>query len=317
MTEAGFGPQLQADPEAARLMRRAAYAAVAVAGVLILAKLVAWTLTGSVAMLSTLIDSMLDALASGVNLFAVHHATQPADREHRFGHGKAEAIAGLGQAAFVTGSAVFLLFAAGHRLFDPVPIGSGTVGIAVMLFSIAMTVGLVTYQRKVIRRTGSVAISADSLHYLGDVLVNVGVIVSLLLAAGLGLALADPIFGIAIALYILSNAWVIAREALDILMDRELDDEDRQRIVDIARSHPEVLALHDLRSRRSGTRAFIQVHLEMDGALSLYRAHAIADQVEAEILEAFPNAEVIIHQDPAGIPEDHPHGTPDAMPDRE
>jgi len=316
MTQTDFGPQTQIDPEAVRLMRRAAYAAVAVAAVLIVAKLGAWVLTGSVAMLSTLVDSLLDALASGVNLFAVHHATQPADREHRFGHGKAEAIAGLGQAAFVTGSAVFLLIEAGRRLFAPVPIGNEAVGVGVMLFSIVMTVGLVAYQRKVIRHTGSVAISADSLHYLGDVLVNVGVIVSLLLAAGLGLDLADPIIGIVIALYILWNAWVIAREALDILMDREFDDADRQRIVDIARSHPEVHALHDLRSRRSGTQAFIQLHLELDGTLSLYRAHAIADQVEAEILEAFPNAEVIIHQDPAGIPEDHPHGAPDSTPNQ-
>jgi len=316
MTQTDFGPQTQIDPEAVRLMRRAAYAAVAVAAVLIVAKLGAWVLTGSVAMLSTLVDSLLDALASGVNLFAVHHATQPADREHRFGHGKAEAIAGLGQAAFVTGSAVFLLIEAGRRLFAPVPIGNEAVGVGVMLFSIVMTVGLVAYQRKVIRHTGSVAISADSLHYLGDVLVNAGVIVSLLLAAGLGLDLADPIIGIVIALYILWNAWVIAREALDILMDREFDDADRQRIVDIARSHPEVHALHDLRSRRSGTQAFIQLHLELDGTLSLYRAHAIADQVEAEILEAFPNAEVIIHQDPAGIPEDHPHGAPDSTPNQ-
>lgn len=315
MTESDFGPQTPANSQAVRMMRRAAYASVGVAGTLIVAKLGAWVMTGSVAMLSTLVDSLLDALASGVNLFAIHHATQPADREHRFGHGKAEAISGLGQAAFIAGSAAFLLFEAGRRLIDPMPITNQAIGISVMVFSMVMTVALVAYQRRVIRRTGSVAISADSLHYFGDLLVNASVIVSLLLSAGLGLRYADPVFGLAIALYILWNAWAIAREALNILMDRELDDEDRARIVEIARAHPEVHALHDLRSRRAGTQAFIQFHLEMDGSLSLYRAHAVADQVEAEILEAFPNAEVIIHQDPAGIPEDHPHGAPDADPE--
>lgn len=291
--------------EASRLMRRAGLASVTVASVLIVAKLGAWVMTGSVAMLSTLVDSLLDILASGINLFAIHQATQPADREHRFGHGKAEAISGLGQAAFIAGSAMFILVEAGRRLFDPTPVTNQAVGIGVMVLSILLTLALVVYQRHVIRRTGSVAVSADSLHYAGDLLVNASVIVSLLLAAGLGWHLADPIFGLAIAGYILWNAWAIAREALDILMDRELSDDDRQRIIAIAKSHPEVQALHDLRSRRSGADTFIQLHLEMDGQLSLYRAHAIADQVEAEIMEAFPNAEVIIHQDPTGLDEDH------------
>lgn len=290
----------------ALLMRLATNAAVATATVLLLVKIGAWLLTDSVAMLSTLVDSLLDVMASLINLIAVRHALQPADQEHRFGHGKAEALAGLGQAAFVSGSAAFLLLAAGQRLFAPQPVTNSGLGIGVMIFSIAATLALVQLQRYVIRRTGSVAIRADSLHYIGDVLVNLAVILAFVLGAALGWTLADPLFALGISGYILFNAWRIARAALDILMDRELPDEDRDRIRELAMAHPEVSDLHDLRTRSSGQQTFIQFHLEMDPALSLVRAHEIADAVEAEILTAFPGSEVLIHEDPAGLQEDHP-----------
>ena len=271
--------------------------------VMIAVKCVAWLVTDSVAMLSTLVDSLLDVLASMINLFAVRHALQPADREHRFGHGKAEALAGLGQSAFIAGSAVFILLAAGQRLLTPHPVGNSALGIAVMVFSIIVTIALVAFQRYVIKRTGSVAISADSLHYVGDVLVNGAVILSFVLAATVGWVWADPLFGAGIAIYILFNAWRIVMVSLDILMDRELPDEDRTRIRGIALAHPEVRDLHDLRTRSAGQQIFIQFHLEMDPTLSLVRAHAIADDVEAELLAAYPDAEVLIHEDPAGFEE--------------
>ncbi|HUC60964.1 MAG TPA: cation diffusion facilitator family transporter [Alphaproteobacteria bacterium] len=292
-------------PAQARLMRTATYASVSVAAVLILAKLAAFLATDSVALLSSLIDSLLDAAASVVNLYAVSQALVPADREHRFGHGKAEALAGLGQSAFIAGSAVFLLFEAGHRLIDVHPVKNGTIGIAVMLFSLAATLALVLFQRMVVRRTGSIAVGADALHYFGDVLVNGSVIIALLLGPALGWYALDPLFAIGIAIYIVVSAWSIARRSLDQLMDHELSDEARRRIVAVATAHRDVVALHDLRTRAAGTRQFIQFHLEMDPGIRLARAHEIADEVEAALLAEFPGAEVIIHEDPAGIDEPH------------
>lgn len=292
--------------ESERLMRRAATASVGVALTLILAKGVAWWMTDSVAMLSTLADSFLDALASLVTLFAVRQAVQPADREHRFGHGKAEALAGLGQAAFITGSGILLLFESGKRFFEPRALSNEWVGVAVMGFSIVVTLGLVMYQRHVVRRTNSLAIGGDSLHYQGDLLINLSVAVSLGVNALWGWPYLDPIFAIGIVAYLLWNAAQIAQGALNDLMDRELPEEEREKIKDIVMTHPEVRSMHDLRSRRSGLDMFIQLHLELDPAIRLSEAHEISDQVEAEIVAAFPGAEVIIHQDPEGLEEDHP-----------
>ncbi len=289
---------------AARLMRAATYASVAVAGTLIVVKLGAWRFTDSVSLLSTLIDSLLDAAASMINLLAVRHALTPADREHRFGHGKAEPLAALGQTAFIAGSAIFLVIEAGHRLFAPRPVLHVDVGIGVMILAIVVTFALTRFQAHVVRKTGSVAIKADSLHYVGDILINAAVIVALLLASQFGWFIADPLFGIAIAGYILIIAWRIARGAFDMLMDRELPERERARIRRIVIEHPSVIDMHDLRTRASGRKTFIQVHIELDGDLSLYRAHDVADEVEASLRAAYPGAEVIIHQDPHGIDEE-------------
>ncbi len=290
----------------ARLMRLATYASVSVAAFLIVIKLAAWLVTDSVSVLSSLVDSILDSIASLINLLAVRHALLPADREHRFGHGKAESIAGLGQAAFIAGSAAFLIFESVRRFITPQEISHGTVGIGVMAVSIVLTFLLVRYQMHVVRKTGSTAISADSLHYRGDLLVNAAIIVSLILSTQLAMTWVDPTIAIVIALYILYNAWLVARDALDALMDREFPDNDRQRILDIATAHPQVKGAHDLRTRRSGVQPFIQLHLELDGAMTLHDAHIISDQVEADIIAAFPGAEVIIHQDPEDISEQMP-----------
>jgi ferrous-iron efflux pump FieF len=289
--------------ESQRLLRLATYASVSVAAVLIVCKFGAWLATDSVSLLSTMIDSMLDVLASLVNLIAVRHALQPADREHRFGHGKAEPLAGLAQAAFISGSAVFLVLESVERLIRPREITSTDVGLIVMVFSIVLTLALVGFQRYVVAKTGSVAIKADSLHYQTDVLVNLSVIVSLLLASKLGWTLADPIFAIGIVAYIVWGALKIGRSSLDLLMDHELPDEDRTRIRDISLSHAGVIDIHDLRTRSSGQQSFIQLHLEMDGNISLFEAHEISDAVELSLQEAFPTAEVLIHEDPEGVEE--------------
>ncbi len=293
----------QIKPETARLLRFATLASVFTAVLLIGAKSVAWGMTGSVSVLSTLIDSLMDVGASLVNAIAVRNALKPADTEHRFGHGKAEPLAGLGQAAFVAGSSLFLVIEAVDRVITPAPITRQGFGIAVMVFSIVATIVLVMFQSYVIRRTKSLAISADSLHYKGDVLIHGSVIVSLLLSANLNITYLDPLFGVGIALYLLWNARSIAMNALHELMDRELGEEDRERVVTIAMAHPEVRDIHDLRTRSAGPRSFIQFHLELDKNISLLRAHEISDDVEAKVRAAFPGSGVIIHQDPEGIME--------------
>lgn len=291
--------------QAGAMMRRAATASVVVAAVLIAAKVAAWLATDSVAVLSSLLDSLLDAAASLVNLVAVRHALTPADEEHRFGHGKAEPLAGLAQSAFVCGSAVILLMEAIHRFGSPQPVQRPEIGIAVSVLAIVASAGLVWYQRRVVARTGSVAIAADSLHYGADALLNGAVVAAILIGAFLDAPHVDPLFGALISLWILRGAARIARQSFDLLMDRELPPGDRERILRIARARPEVLDVHDLRTRSAGTHIFVQMHIELDADMRLARAHEIADAVEHEIRAAYPNAEIIIHQDPAGIDEPH------------
>lgn len=292
--------------EAGRLMRWATYASTATALLLIVLKLIAWGLTDSVALLSSLVDSLLDGFASLVMLLAVRQSLTPADREHRFGHGKAEPLAALAQASLITGSAVFLVVEALRRLIDPEPIAHGDLGVAIMVFSLVATFALTRFQNYVVARTGSVAIRSDALHYLSDLLMNAAVILALVLTSRVGLTYADPILALGIAAFILRSAFRIGRDAYDMLMDRELPDEERRRILDLVRQYPEVLGVHDLKTREAGRTAFIQLHLEIDGSMTLYRAHAIADAVEAELQTAYPGAEVTIHQDPYVLSEDTP-----------
>ncbi|HXP13107.1 MAG TPA: cation diffusion facilitator family transporter [Stellaceae bacterium] len=285
------------------LMRRATYASLAVAVLLVAVKFAAWAATDSVSLLSSLIDSLLDGAASLVNLIAVRQALTPPDREHRFGHGKAEPLASLGQSAFIAGSAVLLLVQAAQHLLRPTPVTNSEVGLAVMGFAVAVTFALLVYQRSVVRRTGSLAIRVDAFHYRADLVLNLAVIVSLLLTTELGYLAIDPIFGGLIGLWIIWGAWQVARKAIVHLMDEELPDEERVRIRQIALRHPKVRAVHDLKTRASGPNSFIQLHIEMDGGIKLIEAHRISDEVEASIREAFPRAEIIIHQDPEGVDE--------------
>ncbi|MDG1819484.1 MAG: cation diffusion facilitator family transporter [Porticoccaceae bacterium] len=286
--------------ETARLLRLATYASTSVAIFLIGAKLIAWNASDSVSLLATLIDSMLDALASIINLVAVRHALTPADKEHRFGHGKAEALAGLSQSLFIAGSAGFLLVEAVRRIFNPSQVESIELGIVVMVISIVATLLLLAFQQHVIRKTNSTAIRADALHYRTDLLVNGSVIVALVLAT-VGWNGFDGVFAAVIGVYILYSAREIIVTSYDHLMDRELPDEDREKIKALVLEHPSARGLHDLRSRHSGTMTFIQLHLELDDDLSLLEAHKISDEVEENIQSAFPGSEVIIHIDPQSV----------------
>lgn len=303
--------ELRVLPEqAGRLMRGATYASLAVASGMIAVKLVAWTLTDSVALLSSLLDSLLDGAASLVNLVAIQQALAPPDYEHQFGHGKAEPLAALGQAAFIAGSAVLLFIQAFQHLLRPMPVSHTAAGLAVMGFAIVATLGLLSYQRFVVRRTGSVLVGADALHYRADLVLNAGVIVSLLLTREFGWLFIDPLFGGVIAMWIIWGAWQVANQAIIQLMDRELPDADRARIRQLAMSLPQVRSVHDLRTRAAGPTMFIQIHVEMDGELTLTEAHEISVAVEAKIQHAFPHAEIIIHQDPIGIDERRSDFTP-------
>jgi ferrous-iron efflux pump FieF len=285
-----------------RLLRLATNASVATAAILIAAKLVAWVMTGSVSVLASLVDSMMDVAASLINLFAVRYSLMPADHEHRFGHGKAESLAGLAQTTFISGSAVFLILQSVDRLLHPRPLEDVGIGVGVMVFAILATLALLILQRHVIRVTGSTAIKADALHYTTDVLTNVSIIIALLLS-GFGWQGVDALFALGIAAYILYSAWHIGHEAFQLLMDRELPDDQRQRIREAAHSHGQVRGIHDLRTRRSGHDIFIQMHLELDDELSLFDAHGIADEVEARIREIHPEADILIHTDPHSLEE--------------
>ncbi len=295
-------PQAQptAPEETAKLLRLATYASISVALILIVSKLIAWGLSDSVSLLATLIDSVLDALASLINLIAVRHALTPADKEHRFGHGKAEALAGLSQSMFIAGSAGFLLLEAGRRLINPIAVEQAGIGISVMVFSIVATLLLLGFQGHVIKKTNSTAIKADALHYRTDVLVNGSVILALWLSVQ-GWEGFDALFACGIGIYILYSAWEIISVSYDHLMDRELPDEQREQIKQLVLQHKSARGLHDLRSRHSGTMTFIQLHLELDDDLSLLAAHKISDEVEMRLLEAFPGSEIIIHIDPQSV----------------
>ena len=268
------------------------------AGFLIVAKLIAWYVTGSVGLLASLVDSVMDSIASLINLFAIRYSLQPADAEHRFGHGKAEPLAGLAQAAFIAGSAIFLIFHAIDRLRLAQPLEQIGIGVGVMILAIVLTLVLLAVQRYVIRKTDSTAIRADSLHYATDLLTNVSILLALYLTT-LGWTWADPVFAIAVAIYIFYSAFHIGHDAFQQLMDRELPADILQKIQETAMSHPEVTGTHEMRTRQAGHTRFVQLHLELDEDMSLKRAHEIADEVEMEIKEFLPGAEVLIHQDPA------------------
>ena len=283
-----------------RQIQLASSLAVIVALSLIGLKTYAWLATGSIALLGSLFDSVLDFSISFINFFVVRHALTPADDEHRFGHGKAEALAALAQALVISVSAILLIMQSVDRFFNPQPISHGLIGIVVIVIAIVATLGLVFFQRKVAKSTGSLAISADSAHYEADLYMNLAVILSLVLTIYADFALADPVLGGVVALMLLMSAREILAKSSKQLMDHEANDETRGNIERIIGAHPEVRSFHDLRTRHSGTQLFIQAHIELDGEMSLFRAHKIAEEVEVALLMQYPGADVILHQDPEG-----------------
>lgn len=283
-----------------RLVTRAAIAATVMATLLLIIKIFAWWLTGSVSILAALVDSLVDIAASLTNLLVVRYSLQPADEEHTFGHGKAEALAALAQSMFISGSALFLFLTGIQHLARPAPLQAAGVGIGVTVIALLSTVILVTFQRWVVRKTQSQAVRADMLHYQSDVMMNGAILVALGLS-WYGWHRADALFALGIGGYILYSALRMGYEAVQALLDRALPDEERQEIFDIVTSWPGVRGAHDLRTRQSGPTRFIQIHLEMDDNLPLVEAHMVAEHVEQAILQHFPGSDVIIHQDPCSV----------------
>jgi ferrous-iron efflux pump FieF len=279
------------------LVTLASAAAIGAAFLLIAIKFYAWLETGSSGVLVSLIDSSIDALSSIINFIVLSYALAPADEEHRFGHGKAESIASLGQAAFIFGSAGFLILHATEKLFNPHTIEKANLGINIIAISIVITLLLVTFQKYIIKRTQSPAIQGDSLHYSSDLFMNLAVIGGLFVSQQ-GYPQADPVIALLVGFYIIYSAFQLAKKSIHSLLDRELDIETQQEIGNIALAQPKVLGLHDLRTRDSGKTIFIQMHLEMDDLITLLEAHKVADAIEDEILKRFPNADIIVHQDP-------------------
>lgn len=291
-------PAAPAGSEAARLMKLATLASVTMASILVLAKLVAWWRSDSLAILSSLTDSFFDLITSAVNLIAVRYALKPADDDHRFGHTSIEDIAGLAQFAFISASMLLIALQSIERLFNPQPIMHEQMGIAVSIIGMVFTAVLVTYQSYVARKTKSLVVAADRLHYAGDIAFNLGVLLALLASAHLGWGWADPAMALVIALAILWSSRSIGIRAFNNLMDREMPDEEKQKIYDLMKQFPELAGFHKLKTRYSGMKPFIQLHVDVDAYLSLREAHAIIDRLEHTLEELFPGAEVIIHPDP-------------------
>ncbi len=280
------------------LVRRASKISIAVAAVMVLAKSFAWFQTDSLSLQASLVDSVIDVVSSIINFLIIREALKPADLEHRFGHGKAEALGGLAQTAFIAGSAGWLLFDAVHRLVAPHPLADIWLGNIVMIAALLITGGLVLFQRWVVRETGSIAIKADSLHYETDFWSNVGVLISLNVSVTFNAIWFDVLIGAGIAIYLFVTSLKVVGSSLDILMDKELSDATRENITKIASSHPSVKGIHELRTRSAGYNIFIQLHLELDKTISLEHAHNITQEVMDLIHETYHHAEVIIHQDP-------------------
>lgn len=281
-------------------VRLAAISSSSVALILVVIKFYAWLVSDSSAMLASTTDSILDLFASVMSIVILRFALAPPDKEHSFGHGKAESLAGLVQASFVLGSAILLIFSGVARVINPQAIVHSSVAIWVTIISIALTLGLVAFQRYVIKRTGSIVISGDALHYQSDLLLNLGVLIALFLSQGLWIQ-ADGIFTILVALYLVFGAGQIMIQSISQLMDTELSAEDLATITDIVTTHEKALGLHELRTRQSGAKKFIQFHLELADDLSLFEAHSIGDEIELKICQALAPCEVFIHHDPSSV----------------
>ena len=281
----------------ARLMRLASYASVCMALALLLGKTAAWWLSDSLALLSSLTDSLFDVVTSIVNLIALRYALKPADDDHRFGHSSIEDIAGLAQFAFITAGMLLIILQSVERLFNPHPMQHEALGIAVSVVAMGFTTALVLFQTMVAKRTGSLIIASDRMHYVGDIAFNFGVLAALVLSSRFGVVWADAGIAIVIALVILWMTRSIGVRASHNLMDREMPAPEKARIDAIIARFPEIHGVHQLKTRYSGTKPFMQMHVDLDAGLSFADAHHITDRLEHALREDFPGAEIIIHPD--------------------
>ncbi|WP_338467348.1 cation diffusion facilitator family transporter [Novosphingobium sp. ZN18A2] len=308
-------PTTHEDHVAARgeLNRRAAYASISAA--LVLGGMKTWAVasTGSTAMLGSLADTALDLVASLATLLGVWIAAIPDDHNHRFGHGKAEALAAMFQVVLISISALGLAWRAISQWISGETMRDAGTGIAVSVVAIAITLALVAYQRHVIRRTGSVAITTDSVHYQSDLLLNIAVIAALALEQYAGVHGADPAFALGIAAWLGWGAWNASETAINQLMDHEWPLEKRERFLEVVARHPELKGLHDLRTRTSGNRDFVQFHVWIDGRMTVTEAHRVMDEIEETVLKAFPGIEVLIHPDPEGLVDEDEIGSQDLL----
>ncbi len=283
--------------------QKAALVSLAVGLTIIALQLYAYFQTNALVMLASMLESVGDAIAAATAFYALRVAHRAPDKNHRWGHGKAEPLVTLGQAAFVAGSGIYFLIQSFSRLLSPEPVESTPIGITIMVISSVLILALLIYQHRVVDRTHSMSIKADFLHYMNDMLVNIVVIISLLIS-GMGFDRFDGAASMLISFYILFSAWKLARGAAEQLMDKEMKDEDRHIISEIILAHHGVSGMHDLRTRQSGPDVFIDAHVEMPGDLTLHDAHHITEMLEDALRRRYPTAQIILHQEPAGI-EDH------------
>ncbi len=287
-----------------KLKKIAATASILVATSLSLLKLFAALYTGSLAILSSFVDSVSDVFSSIISFIAIKISAKPASTKYRYGYGKAEALSALFQAIFVAASGVFVIYEGICRFYAPSKEITTSFGISIMILSLVITIGLVFFQKYVIKKTKSLAISADSLHYVIDIATTGAVIISLVLVKAFNFIWFDTLAAIFISIYLLKNAYELGADAIKMLLDRELAPEIRQDIIDIIKTLPFVEGIHDLRTRDLGGEYIFELHLELDGELSLYKAHNLTHKAEEKIKQKYPQAQVIIHQEPAGIKEE-------------
>jgi ferrous-iron efflux pump FieF len=285
----------------AALIKAAGYCSLLAVTIIIISKIIGFVITGSLAMLASLTDSLLDAVTSGINVVAIRYALQPPDKEHRFGHGKAEDLAVFVQSSIFALSAIFILGAAVRRFFVPEALSHGEEGMMVMCFTIAVTLALLIFQKYVIKKTNSAIIEADHLHYFIDILSNAAVIISLLITKTLHTEYADPIFALLISAYMLYGSWQLIQRAFKNLMDHEFDDDQREQILQVIKLHPEVRAINELKTRRAGIKPFIQFHLAFDGSKTIIDVAQTTSKIKEELLKIFPTADIIIQQDASNL----------------
>lgn len=285
------------------LVKSATYASTTVAAIILITKIYGYYHTASLSIFASLLDSLLDITASVINLVAVHFALQPPDDNHRFGHEKAQDLAVFTQSLFFIASALLIAYNAIENFLNPEPLHDHNLGIAVMGVSIILTLALVIYQKYVLSKTNSSVIEADSLHYIVDFASNLGVVMALYFAKYFNLTWLDPLFALLIAIYITKSAWVLLARSFNNLMDHEFSNEEKEKIIELVKSHPQVKGFHDLKTRYAGHKPFIQIHIELDGNLTLNEVHKISHEVMDLLSESFSNGDIIIHQDPEGVDE--------------